>query len=162
MGQITLSGFGLAGSPAILWLGLTIVLGVVELMSLGLTSIWFAAGALCAFVCAMLGLGLGIQVVVFVVVSLVLLFFTRPLALRYLNSGTTKTNAEALIGRTVRVTGDISNLKDEGQVTVNGLEWTARSADDTCTFRRGDLVKIVRIEGVKLIVEESEESEKGE
>ena len=159
---MTFLGFGLTGNTAVLWLGLTIILGVVELLSLGLTSIWFAAGALCAFVCALLGFSIIVQVVGFVIVSLVLLFFTRPLALRYLNSGTTKTNAEALVGRTVRVTGDISNLKDEGQVTVNGLEWTARSAEDTCTFRKGDLVKIVRIEGVKLIVEKSEETEKGE
>ncbi len=162
MGQITLLGFGLTKSMAMFWLGLMIVLGIVELVSLGLTSIWFAAGALCAFVCALLGLGLGIQIAVFVIVSLVLLFFTRPLAQKYLNSGTTRTNAEALIGRTVRVTGDISNLKDEGQVTVSGLEWTARSSDDTQVFRKGDLVKIVRIEGVKLIVEKSDESEKGE
>ncbi len=162
MGEITLLGLGLTKSMTMLWLVLTIVLGVAELLSLGLTSIWFAAGALCAFVCALLGLGLGLQIAVFVIVSLVLLFFTRPLAQKYLNSGTTKTNAEALIGRTVRVTGDISNLKDEGQVTVNGLEWTARSSDDTQVFRKGDLVKIIRIEGVKLIVEKSDEIEKGE
>ena len=156
--SMSLFGFGLSGSMAVIWLALTIVLGIIELATLGLTSIWFAAGALCAFVCALLGFGIGIQAALFVVVSLLLLFFTRPLAVKYLNSGTTKTNAEALVGKTVRVTGDISNLKDEGQVTVNGLEWTARSADDTCTFRKGDLVKILRIEGVKLIVEKSDES----
>ena len=162
MGQMTLLGFLITKNAAMVWLGLMIILGVIELLTLGLTSIWFAAGALVAFIFAMLGLRFSIQLIVFVVVSLVLLFFTRPLAQKYLNSGTTKTNAEALIGRTVRVTGDVSNLKDEGQVTVNGLEWTARSADDTQVFKKGDLVKVVRIEGVKLIVEKSEEEEKGE
>ena len=162
MGQMTLLGFLITKNAAMVWLGLMIILGVIELLTLGLTSIWFAAGALVAFIVAMIGLRFSIQLIVFVVVSLVLLFFTRPLAQKYLNSGTTKTNAEALIGRTVRVTGDVSNLKDEGQVTVNGLEWTARSADDTQVFKKGDLVKVVRIEGVKLIVEKSEEEEKGE
>lgn len=162
MGQMTLLGFLITKNAAMVWLGLMIILGVIELLTLGLTSIWFAAGALVAFIVAMIGLRFSIQLIVFVVVSLVLLFFTRPLAQKYLNSETTKTNAEALIGRTVRVTGDVSNLKDEGQVTVNGLEWTARSSDDTQVFRKGDLVKIIRIEGVKLIVEKSDEIEKGE
>ena len=159
---MTLLGFLITKNAAMVWLGLMIILGVIELLTLGLTSIWFAAGALVAFIVAMIGLRFSIQLIVFVVVSLVLLFFTRPLAQKYLNSETTKTNAEALIGRTVRVTGDVSNLKDEGQVTVNGLEWTARSSDDTQVFRKGDLVKIIRIEGVKLIVEKSDEIEKGE
>ena len=125
----------------IIWLALMAVLLIIEIMTLGLTTIWFAAGALFAFLTALLGLNQGIQIGVFVVVSVVLLFFT------------VKTNTEALVGKSARVIADINNLKGEGQVVINGLEWTARSSDDTIIFRTGDVVTVVGIEGVKLIVE---------
>ena len=129
------------------------VLLIIEIVTLGLTTIWFAAGALFAFFAALLGMNQGIQIGVFVVVSVVLLFFTRPLAVKYLNTKTIKTNTEALVGKTARVIVDINNLKSQGQVVINGLEWTARSSDDTVVFKIGDAVTIVGIEGVKLIVE---------
>ena len=137
----------------IIWLALTAVLLIIEIVTLGLTTIWFAAGALFAFFAALLGMNQGIQIGVFVVVSVVLLFFTRPLAVKYLNTKTIKTNTEALVGKTARVIVDINNLKSQGQVLINGLEWTARSSDDTVVFKIGDAVTIVGIEGVKLIVE---------
>lgn len=137
----------------IIWLALTAVLLIIEIVTLGLTTIWFAAGALFAFFTALLGMNQGIQIGVFVVVSVVLLFFTRPLAVKYLNTKTIKTNTEALVGKTARVIVDINNLKSQGQVVINGLEWTARSSDDTVVFKIGDAVTIVGIEGVKLIVE---------
>jgi len=137
----------------IIWLALTAVLLIIEIATLGLTTIWFAAGALFAFFAALLGMNQGIQIGVFVVVSVVLLFFTRPLAVKYLNTKTIKTNTEALVGKTARVIVDINNLKSQGQVVINGLEWTARSSDDTVVFKIGDAVTIVGIEGVKLIVE---------
>lgn len=137
----------------IIWLALTTVLLIIEIVTLGLTTIWFAAGALFAFFAALLGMNQGIQIGVFVVVSVVLLFFTRPLAVKYLNTKTIKTNTEALVGKTARVIVDINNLKSQGQVVINGLEWTARSSDDTVVFKIGDAVTIVGIEGVKLIVE---------
>ena len=137
----------------IIWLALTAVLLLIEIVTLGLTTIWFAAGALFAFFAALLGMNQGIQIGVFVVVSVVLLFFTRPLAVKYLNTKTIKTNTEALVGKTARVIVDINNLKSQGPVVINGLEWTARSSDDTVVFKIGDAVTIVGIEGVKLIVE---------
>ena len=137
----------------IIWLALMAVLLIIEIMTLGLTTILFAAGALFAFLTALLGLNQGIQIGVFVVVSVVLLFFTRPWAVKYLNTRTVKTNTEALVGKSARVIADINNLKSEGQVVINGLEWTARSSDDTIIFRTGDVVTVVGIEGVKLIVE---------
>ncbi len=137
----------------IIWLALTAVLLIIEIATLGLTTIWFAAGALFAFFAALFGMNQGIQIGVFVVVSVVLLFFTRPLAVKYLNTKTIKTNTEALVGKTARVIVDINNLKSQGQVVINGLEWTARSSDDTVVFKIGDAVTIVGIEGVKLIVE---------
>lgn len=137
----------------IIWLALTAVLLIIEIATLGLTTIWFAAGALFAFFAALLGMNQGIQIGVFVVVSVVLLFFTRPLAVKYLNTKTIKTNTEALVARRPCVIVDINNLKSQGQVVINGLEWTARSSDDTVVFKIGDAVTIVGIEGVKLIVE---------
>ena len=137
----------------IIWLALTAVLLIIEIVTLGLTTIWFAAGSLFEFFAALLGMNQGIQIGVFVVVSVVLLFFTRPLAVKYLNTKTIKTNTEALVGKTARVIVDINNLKSQGQVVINGLEWTARSSDDTVVFKIGDAVTIVGIEGVKLIVE---------
>ena len=127
----------------IIWLALMAVLLIIEIMTLGLTTIWFAAGALFAFLTALLGLNQGIQIGV----------FTRPWAVKYLNTRTVKTNTEALVGKSARVIADINNLKGEGQVVINGLEWTARSSDDTIIFRTGDVVTVVGIEGVKLIVE---------
>lgn len=143
----------------IIWLALTAVLLLIEIVTLGLTTIWFAAGALFAFFAALLGMNQGIQIGVFVVVSVVLLFFTRPLAVKYLNTKTIKTNTEALVGKTARVIVDINNLKSQGQVVINGLEWTARSSDDTVVFKIGDAVTIVGIEGVKLIVEGQKKGE---
>ncbi len=142
-----------------IWLILMVVFLLIELFTNGLATIWFAAGSLFAFLTALLRLNFIVQAVVFLAVSVILLIFTRPIALRYLNSRTTKTNAEALVGRTVRVTVGINNLKGEGQVVVNGLEWTARSSSDTVTFKPDDYVKVVGIEGVKLIVEALEKGE---
>lgn len=147
------------GGLVIMWLVLMAGFLIIEIVTLGLTTIWFAVGALVAFLAALAGLHLGIQIGAFVVVSVVLLFFTRPIAVKYLNSRTTKTNAEALVGRSARVTIGINNLKSEGQVVINGLEWTARSSSDTVTFKPDDYVKIVGIEGVKLIVEEQKKGE---
>ena len=147
------------GAMVIMWLVLMAGLLAIEIFTLGLTTIWFAAGALVAVVAALAGFNLGIQIGAFVVVSVVLLFFTRPVSVRYLNSRTTKTNAEALVGKSARVTIDINNLKGEGQVVINGLEWTARSSVDTATFKQDEYVTIVGIEGVKLIVEGQKKGE---
>lgn len=147
------------GNMVIVWLVLMAGLLVIEIVTLGLTTIWFAAGALIAFLAALAGLHLGIQIGAFVVVSVALLFFTRPLAVKYLNSRTTKTNAEALVGKSARVTIGINNLKSEGQVVINGLEWTARSSVETVTFKPDDYVTVVGIEGVKLIVEGQKKGE---
>lgn len=142
---------------AVGWLIVMAVLLVIEIATLGLTTIWFAAGALAAFLAALLNLPLWFQIVLFLAVSIVLLFFTRPLAARYLNSKTTKTNAESLVGRSAIVTKDIDNLLAQGQVKVSGMEWTARSTRDDIKIRSGATVVIEGISGVKLIVTEKKE-----
>ncbi|MCD8054279.1 MAG: NfeD family protein [Lachnospiraceae bacterium] len=145
----------------IYWLFLMVILLVVEILTLGLTTIWFAGGALAAFVVGVLGLGLPIQLGVFVAVSAILLVFTRPLATRYLNRNTQKTNVESLEGQTAVVTETINNRLAQGMVQVNGVAWSARSSEDDAILKSGTLVRIEGVQGVKLIVsEQKEETEK--
>ena len=137
---------------AILWLAAVVVLLVIEIATLGLTTIWFAGGALIAGIAAVVGAGRVVQFVLFLIVSLILLIFTRPIAMRYLNTNRTRTNAESLFGKEAVVTQTIENLKNQGQVIVGGIEWTARTDDNGNVIEKDTVVEIERIEGVKLIV----------
>ena len=136
-----------------MWLIFLIVCIVVELATMGLTTVWFAGGALVAVIAAALGAKTWLQVVLFVVVSLVLLIFTRPIAVKYFNKERFKSNVESLIGKQAIVVGEISNLEGVGQVTVGGQEWSARSADDDVRIPIGTVVIVKEVNGVKLIVE---------
>lgn len=146
--------FGLSGS--ILWLLLFVVLLLIEILTLGLTTIWFAGGALVAYIAALAGANVLIQIVLFFIVSIVLLFFTRPLATKYLNKNRLKTNVDSLIGKTGLVKEPINNMNATGVVVVNGLEWTARTSDDAITIEEGKVVEVLEIQGVKAIVKEKE------
>lgn len=142
---------------SICWLVFFLVLVVIEIMTMALTTIWFAGGALAAFLLSLFGVGLMAQLVVFVVVSFVLLFFTRPWAARFLNKKTVKTNAESLIGQEARVTAEVNNRLETGTVVVNGMEWTARSAVPEEIYPVEMPVLIQEIQGVKLIVRKKQE-----
>lgn len=145
----------------IYWLVLLVIFLIIEFATLGLTTIWFAAGALAAFFSGLLGGDLWVQLIVFFVVSLVLLIATRPFAVKYINKGRTKTNVDSLVGCKAKVKIPINNENATGTVVVNGMEWTARSLNDDITFAEKELVVIKEVSGVKLIVE-SEENYKGE
>ena len=140
-----------------IWLGLLAVLLLVEAVTAGLTTIWFAGGALVAAIAAWMGAGVLVQIVLFLAVSGVLLVFTRPLAVKYLNKDKIATNANSLIGKNAVVTIDIDNLAQTGQVLINDVEWTARTSDDSQKIAKGAVVEIKEIRGVKLIVEEKKE-----
>lgn len=142
---------------AIYWLILFIVLLVIEAITLGLTTIWFAGGAIVCFVLALLNVNPTLQWFIFCGVSLVLLFVTRPVALTYLEGNKVKTNVDSLLGRMAVVTKTVDNLKGEGEVEVNGLTWTARSSEDGTVISEGSRVLIREVQGVKLIVEEKRE-----
>ena len=146
----------------IFWLIAFGVLLLIEILTLGLTTIWFAAGALVAFLAAALNMPLLVQVIAFLVVSILMLIFTRPIMTKHLNAKTTKTNAESLVGEKARVLIPVNNLKSEGQVMVNGMEWTARSTKDEVTFVKDEMVRIVGISGVKLIIEKLNKEEEHE
>lgn len=142
---------------SIYWLGLFIILLVVEILTMGLTTIWFGGGAFVAFVASLFGAELEIQLSLFVVVSFVLLVFTRPWAAKYLNRKTTKTNVDAIIGKTGRVTIPIDNMQAMGEVVISGQEWSARAETDDITIAAGRSVCVTGVSGVKLIVKEKEE-----
>ena len=141
---------------AVYWLIALIVFLVIEAATLGLATIWFAGGALVALIAAMCGAGLGIQVASFLVVSLVLLFFTRPLAVRFLNKDTLKTNVDRVVGMEGVVTEEISNLAGTGKVSLGGNMWTARTENEGGTIPVDAVVTVLRVEGVKLIVKVKE------
>lgn len=139
----------------ILWLIVLIVTLVIEAMTMGLTTIWFSGGALAAMIVELLKGGISIQVIVFLVISLILLFYTRPIAVKHFNKKRERTNLDSVIGKTAVVTIPIHNLKETGQVMLDGKEWTARSNDSSKQFDKDALVKVVSINGVKLMVEEA-------
>ena len=136
----------------IIWLVLLIVAIVAEVLTMGLTTIWFAGGALVAIFAAILNAPVWLQVVLFLVVSLVLLIFTRPVAVKYFNKDRIKTNAESLVGRQAIVPAEIDNLQGIGEVTVGTQEWSARSYDNGVRIPVGTVVDVLAINGVKLMV----------
>lgn len=136
----------------IIWLVVLIIAVIVEVLTLGLTTIWFAGGALVAIVAALLHAPVAIQVVLFFVISLLLLFFTRPVAVKYFNRDRVKTNVESLVGRQAIVISEINNIQGIGQVTVGGQQWSARSVKDNVIIPAGAVVNVLSINGVKLIV----------
>ena len=135
-----------------LWLVVLIVSIGVEVATLGLTSIWFAGGAVVAVIVAAFHGPVWLQILLFFAVSLLLLFFTRPIAVRYFNRDRVRTNVESMIGRQAIVTSEIDNLQGIGQVTVGGQEWSARTEGDGLNLQPGTVVDIVAVNGVKLIV----------
>ena len=138
--------------PVMYWLVAAAVFVVIEIMTMGLTTIWFAGGALVGAVMAAVSLPLWSQIIAFAVISVILLILTRPWALKYVNSRTIKTNVDSLIGQTGLVTQDIDNLNAKGQVKVRGQIWTARSISDEVKLHEGQKVSIESISGVKVIV----------
>lgn len=137
----------------ILWLILLVALIILEIATTQFICIWFAGGALAAFVCALLNLNTAVQTVAFVLVSALLLMFTKKLVNKLRTTPNAKTNADALIGQSAVVTEEISNINAKGSVKIRGLEWSARSVtgDD---IAKEAYVTVKEIDGVKLIVEE--------
>ncbi len=139
------------------WLGVLVAMVVLEIVTTQLVSVWFAVGALAAFLVALAGVeAIWIQLVVFVAVSAVAVAVTRPLVRKMVNIKAEPTNADMVIGKIGVVTDKIDNIAETGLVKVNGSLWTARTADGS-VIEIGEKVKILEISGVKLIVEKSNE-----
>jgi membrane protein implicated in regulation of membrane protease activity len=135
---------------AAFWLILTIIFLIIEAVTVGLATVWFAAGSLVAFILAMFNVPIIIQVIVFIVVSCCLLIFTRKIFVEKLKTGAQNTNVDALPGQLAQVIMDIEPLK-VGQVQVNGLVWSAIGKNNEY-IKKDQVVKIIAVEGVKLIV----------
>lgn len=141
----------------IYWLAIFVILLIIEIVTMGLTTIWFAGGALAAMAAGLIGFGTGIQILVFLVVSILLLVLTRPIAVKYFNQERQKTNAESLIGQQALVLEDIDTLQSAGLVEVRGQEWSAKTDEPDGRIAKNKVVVIEGIQGVKLIVREKEE-----
>jgi membrane protein implicated in regulation of membrane protease activity len=136
----------------IFWAVAVVAFIILELATVGLASIWFALGALCALIAALLGAPLWLQIVWFVIISVATLLLTRPLAKKYINSKTMATNADRVIGRRAVVKERIDELSGTGAVLADGKMWSARTVDGR-SAEPGDVVIVREIRGVKLIVE---------
>lgn len=137
---------------AYIWLGFLLTFLVVEAVcAIHLVCLWFAVGALCAMLVAILGGAMWLQVSVFLVVSGVLLALLWPLTRKYLNPAHTATNVDSVIGSIGLVTAPIDNLTAQGQVKLGAMYWTARSTDGN-PIAEGTTIRVDRIEGVKVFV----------
>lgn len=136
---------------AFVWLGLVILFLIAEGATVSLVSLWFAAGAVVAMFAALLGAGAWLQTGLFLVISGALLLMLRPIVRRYLVPKITATNVDSLVGATGLVTESIDNVTASGQVKLGAMEWTARSTTGE-NIPQGSLIRVDRIEGVKVYV----------
>ena len=142
----------------VFWAAAIVVFVVVELATVGLASIWFALGALCALISTLLGAQVWLQIVWFVVISVAALVLTRPLVKKYINAKTHATNADRVIGCRAVVKERIDVLAGTGAVLADGKMWSARSADGS-VIEADSIVTVKEIQGVKLVVERKEVNE---
>ncbi len=140
-------------SMAVFWLIATVVLSVIEIFTMGLVTIWFAAGAAVALLLAVIDVPVAVQVAVFIIVSIVVLVLVRPIATKHFNNKLNKTNIDAIIGRKLIAKTDIDNLHGTGKVDMDGSTWLAVSTVDNIVIPAGEEVRVVEVRGAKLIVE---------
>ena len=138
-------------TASILWLALTILFVIAEAATVGMVSLWFAGGALVAMVAALLNWPVWLQAALFLAVSGLLLLALRPIVQKHFTPKLTKTNVDAVIGKTGIVTARIDNIAACGTVKLGAMEWSARSTDGSC-IEPGTQIRVDRIEGVKVFV----------
>jgi membrane protein implicated in regulation of membrane protease activity len=151
MSLVTIGELFYSLNPALVWVILAVIFAIIEAFTMGLTTIWFCGGAVVAALLAMIDVPVPVQIALFIIISLVLLYFTRPIAQKKLKIGAEKTNSEALIGKTGFVMETVHPFST-GQVKLEGKEWTAIAEDRNATIEKGAKVIAIKIEGVKLVV----------
>lgn len=139
----------------IVWAVLAVLFLVIEACTVGLASLWFAVGAVCALIASLLGAPVWLQIVWFLLISAATLIVTRPLVKKYVNNKSQPTNADRLLGSTCRVTETIDNLAGTGAVRADGKVWSARTLDGQI-IEEGAVVTVKEIRGVKLMVSAGE------
>lgn len=135
-----------------IWLAVVIVTLVIELLTVGLTSIWLTGGGLVALVIALLHGPVWLQIVAFFTVSFLLIYFTRPWAVRAIDSKRIKTNYEELLEKEVRILERVDNQQGTGKALYNGMEWSAKAAENDDIFEPEEIAVVSGISGVKLIL----------
>ena len=138
---------------AYVWLGVIVLAIIAEASTVSLVSIWFVPSACIAMILALCNVALWIQIAVFFITFLLLMIFIKPLLKNCFRMKPVATNADTVIGADAVVSEPINNLEAKGQVKVRGQVWSARSADESVTYAEGEIVRVLRIEGVKLICE---------
>lgn len=133
------------------WAALTVILVIVEAVTVQLVTIWFAVGSLAAVIANLAGANTVWQCIIFVAVSLVVLVLTRPYVKKAIEKRAVPTNADRCLGKEAIVSEKIDNRAGQGQVKIGGVEWTARSEDDS-VIEPNEVVVVKKIEGVKVIV----------
>lgn len=141
---------------ALFWLIAMIIFIVAEASTVTLVSIWFAAGSLAAIVVALLGGSVTVQVTVFLVVAIVLLASLRGIVRKHFNPRLVRTNVDSMVGSVGVVTVPVNNVAALGRVTIAGMEWSARSTDNS-PLPEGALIRVDRVEGVKVFVSLAEQ-----
>lgn len=136
---------------SIYWIIVLAILILIEIFTLGVTTIWFAGGALAAFIVSLFMDNLLLEIILFLTVSLALLYFTRPILMNYIHPGTNDEDCNSIIGRDATVTATVDNRTTTGQVEVGGQEWSARSLEGNI-IETGSRVKVQGVSGSKLIV----------
>lgn len=137
----------------IFWLAALILFGVGEAVTVGLTSIWFALGSLGALIVSSLGFGFWPQFITFVALSAISMALLRPIAQKLLKPNYSATNADQVLGSTGLVTEEINNIAGKGLVNLSGQVWSARSSQTDGVIPAGQEVRVLKIQGVKVIVE---------
>ena len=146
----------LASPMALFWLVALIMLAAAEAATVGLVCIWFAGGALVALIAAGVGAPLWVQITLFLIVSAVLIALLRPMVRKIILPKKTATNADRHLGKTALVTEEINNLHETGAVKLDGVIWTARAKDDQA-IPVGTVIRVLNIQGVKVVVEAAEQ-----
>lgn len=141
----------------IFWLIVVAVMLVIEIFTMGLTTIWFSIGAVVAAIASGIGAPIWLQALLFSVVSVVIMLLVRPFAMKVINKDGIKTNIEEIIGKRAEVIEEINNRREQGKVRFRGVEWMARSSDGT-KLAVGEVVTVEAITGVKMLVTKSEKT----
>jgi len=134
-----------------IWIGLIVIFVIVEAATVQLVTVWFAVGGIAGLIAYAFGLEIWMQILIFAVVSAVALAVTRPFVKRFTKGRKQPTNADRYIGQEATVTEPISNELSKGAVRIGGLEWTARTVDNS-EVDKGERVTVEAIEGAKLLV----------
>ena len=137
----------------IFWLVLVIILSVIEIATVNLVSIWFVASGIVVMILSFFICDVAIESTIFAIVGIILLLVTRPIVAKLKSKDNAKTNLDRIIGEEAIVTEDITK-NNVGEVKIDGKRWSAISKNKCL---KGDTVKVLRIDGVKLIVKKEED-----